>query len=42
MEILILLVRSAKEERRLGDYLRNIPAPNFLFLYMLAGNVDRK
>lgn len=34
--------KSAKEERRLGDYLRNIPAPNFLFLYMLAGNVDRK
>jgi len=34
--------KSAKEERRLGDYLRNIPAPNFLFLYMLAGNVDRR
>jgi len=34
--------KSAKEERRLGDYLRKIPAPNFLFLYMLAGNVDRR
>ena len=23
-------------------YLRNVPSWNFLFLYMLAGNVDRR
>jgi hypothetical protein len=34
--------KNVKEERRLADYLRKIPAPNFLFLYMLAGNVDRR
>jgi len=34
--------KNAKEEKRLADYLKTIPAPNFLFLYMLAGNVDRR
>jgi len=29
------------EEHRLVKYLRKVPSWNFLFLYMLAGNVDR-
>ena len=36
------MLRSVKAERQLADYLREIAAPNFLFLYMLAGNVDRR
>ena len=42
MTFFFKLFRTVKEERRLADYLREIPAPNFLFLYMLAGNVDRR
>ena len=40
--IFIALVRRAAEEHRLVKYLRNVPSWNFLFLYMLAGNVDRR
>lgn len=33
--------KGEEEEERLAKYLRGLPGPNFLFLYMLSGNVDR-
>merc|ERR1712080_25938 len=36
------LEKRSKEERLIGNFLRRLPAANFLFLYILSGNVDHR